>query len=43
MLGGRLTETENKTIFQTSGQISGCRRLGNLSSGHVQESSWNSI
>ena len=43
MLGGSLLETENKSICQPSGLKTGRRRLRNLSSGHLQESSQNSI
>ena len=43
LLGGRLPETENKRICQIFGLKSGRGRLRNLSSGRLQESSWNSI
>ena len=37
MLGGRLPETENKRICQTSGLNTGRSRLRNLSSGLTRE------
>ena len=43
MLGGRLPETENKRICVISGLKSGRGLLRNLSGGHLQETSWNSI
>ena len=43
MLGGSLLGTENKSICQPSGLKTGRSRLRNLSSGHLQESSQNSI
>ena len=43
MPGGRLPETENKEICQISGLKSGRCRLGNLISGRLRESIWNSI
>ena len=43
MLGGRLPETENKRVCQTSGLKTGRGGLRNLSSGRLRESSWNSI
>jgi len=43
MLGGRLPETENKRMSETSGLKTGRGRLRNLNSGRLRESSWNSI
>ena len=43
MLSGRLPETQNKRICQTSGLKTGRGRLINMSSGRLQESSWNSV
>ena len=42
MPGGCLPETQNKRIYQISGPKSGCGRLGNLGSGRLRESFWNS-
>ena len=43
MPGGRLPETKNKRIYQISGRKTGHGRLGNLGSGHLRESFWNSV
>ena len=43
MLGGRLPETENKTICIISGLKGGRCPLRNLSGVRLRESSWNSI
>ena len=43
MPGGRLPETENKRIYQISGPKSGRGRFGNLGSGRLRESFWNSV
>ena len=43
MLGGRLSETENKRICQISGLNNARGPLRNLSRGRLRESSWNSI
>ena len=43
MPGGRLPETENKRIYQISGPKSGCGRFGNVGSGRLRESFWNSV
>ena len=43
MPGGRLPETENKWIYQISGPTSGGGRFGNLRSGRLRESFWNSV
>ena len=43
MPGGRLPETENKRIYQISGSKSGGGRFGNLRSGRLRASFWNSF
>ena len=43
MLGGRLPETKNKRMYQISGPKSGRGRFGNLGSGCLRESFWNSV
>ena len=43
MPGGRLPETENKRIYQISGPKSGGGRFGNLRSGRLRASFWNSF
>ena len=43
MLGGRLPETENKSICVIPCLKSGRGPLRNLSGGRLRESSWNSI
>ena len=43
MPGGRLPETENKRIYQISDPKSGGGRFGNLRSGRLRASFWNSF
>ena len=43
MPGGRLPETEKKRIYQISGPERGRGRFGNLGSGRLRESFWNSV